>query len=43
MLTNARVGLWPVSTLPGRTLGPGPVTERLPHLLRPLQEAAADD
>ncbi len=43
ILTNARVGLWPVSALPGRALAPGPVTERLHHLLRPLLEAPADD
>ena len=43
MLTNARVGLWPVSALPGRTLAPGPVTERLQRLLQPLLEAPADE
>lgn len=41
-LTNARVGLWPVRSLPGRELPPGPVTERLQALMRPLLEAPAD-
>ena len=43
ILTNARVGLWPVSALPGRALGPGPLTERLQRLLQPLLEAPADE
>jgi 4-amino-4-deoxychorismate lyase len=41
-LTNARIGIWPVRTLEGRTLTPGPVTRRLQQLLQPLLEAPAD-
>lgn len=41
-LTNARVGIWPVARLEGRTLGPGPVTRRLQHVLQPLLEGPAD-
>lgn len=35
-LTNARIGIWPVSVLDGRPLGVGPVTRRLQQLLLPL-------
>lgn len=41
-LTNARVGIWPVSRLQERILIPGPVTRRLQSLLRPLLEEPAD-
>ena len=41
-LTNARVGLWPVRSLPGRELEPGPLTARLAALMQPLLEAPAD-
>jgi 4-amino-4-deoxychorismate lyase len=41
-LTNARVGLWPVRSLPGRELVPGALTARLAALVRPLLEAPAD-
>lgn len=41
-LTNARVGLWPVRTLPGRVLAPGALTARLCALMQPLLEAPAD-
>ena len=43
VLTNARLGLWPVRALPGRELAPGPLTERLQRLMQPLLEAPADD
>jgi 4-amino-4-deoxychorismate lyase len=38
-LTNARIGIWPVSALDGRTLQPGPITRRLQEALRPLLES----
>jgi 4-amino-4-deoxychorismate lyase len=41
-LTNARIGIWPVRMLEGRTLTPGPVTRHLQQLLQPLLEAPAD-
>ena len=41
-LTNARVGIWPVSMLEQRTLAPGPATRRIQALLRPLLEEPAD-
>ena len=41
-LTNARVGIWPVSRLQERTLTPGPVTRQLQTLLQPLLEEPAD-
>lgn len=41
-LTNARVGIWPVSRLQARVLAPGPVTRRLQNLLQPLLEEPAD-
>jgi 4-amino-4-deoxychorismate lyase len=37
-LTNARIGIWPVRTLEGRTLGAGALTHRLQELMRPLLE-----
>ncbi|MGH8149506.1 MAG: aminodeoxychorismate lyase [Steroidobacteraceae bacterium] len=40
-LTNARVGIWPVSRLAARALGPGPVTRRLQRLLEPLLAGGA--
>ena len=41
-LTNARIGIWPVSRLQERTLIPGPVTRRLQTLLQSLLEEPAD-
>ncbi len=41
-LTNARVGLWPVRSLPGRELAAAAMTARLSALLQPLLEAPAD-
>jgi 4-amino-4-deoxychorismate lyase len=41
-LTNARVGIWPVSRLQERELTPGPVTRRLQSQLQPLLEEPAD-
>lgn len=38
-LTNARIGIWPVRSLDGRPLRPGPVTRRLQEALRPLLES----
>jgi 4-amino-4-deoxychorismate lyase len=40
-LTNARIGIWPVRALDGRTLNPGPITRRLQDALRPLLESPA--
>jgi 4-amino-4-deoxychorismate lyase len=40
-LTNARIGIWPVRALDGRTLQPGPITRRLQDMLRPLLENPA--
>ena len=37
-LTNARIGIWPVRTLEGRTLRVGALTRRLQGLMRPLLE-----
>ena len=37
-LTNARIGIWPVRSLDGRPLAPGPVTRRLQARLAPLLE-----
>jgi 4-amino-4-deoxychorismate lyase len=37
-LTNARIGIWPVRGLDGRSLDAGPVTRRLQSLLKPLLE-----
>jgi 4-amino-4-deoxychorismate lyase len=37
-LTNARIGIWPVRSLDGRPLQPGPITRRLQEALRPLLE-----
>jgi 4-amino-4-deoxychorismate lyase len=41
-LTNARIGIWPVRALDGRTLVPGPVTRHLQSLLEPLLNEPAD-
>ncbi|HEV7136847.1 MAG TPA: aminodeoxychorismate lyase [Steroidobacteraceae bacterium] len=41
-LTNARVGVWPVSRVEERALTPGPVTRRIQSLLRPLLEDPAN-
>jgi 4-amino-4-deoxychorismate lyase len=41
-LTNARIGIWPVRALDGRSLPPGPVTRRLQQIIAPLLEEAAD-
>ena len=38
-LTNARIGIWPVRSLDGRALRPGPITRRLQEVLRPLLES----
>ncbi len=37
-LTNARIGIWPVSAVESRPLTPGPVTRRLQQRLRPWLE-----
>jgi 4-amino-4-deoxychorismate lyase len=41
-LTNARVGVWPVSRIAERVLTPGPVTRRVQALLAPLLAEPAD-
>jgi 4-amino-4-deoxychorismate lyase len=41
-LTNARVGIWPVRSLDGRTLTPGPVTRHLQSVMAPLLDEPAD-
>jgi 4-amino-4-deoxychorismate lyase len=41
-LTNARIGIWPVRALDGRTLTPGPVTRHLQSILAPLLYEPAD-
>ena len=41
-LTNARIGLWPVSAVDSRTLGPGSVTNRLQLLIAPMLENPVD-
>jgi 4-amino-4-deoxychorismate lyase len=41
-LTNARVGIWPVCTLDGRALTPGPLTRHLQSVLGPLLDEPAD-
>jgi 4-amino-4-deoxychorismate lyase len=41
-LTNARVGIWPVRTLDGRALTPGPLTRHLQSVLGPLLDEPAD-
>jgi 4-amino-4-deoxychorismate lyase len=38
-LTNARIGIWPVRSLDGRVLPPGPVTRYLQSVLEPLLNA----
>lgn len=40
LLTNARIGIWPVRSIDGRPLAPGPVTRRLQQRLAPLLEGA---
>ncbi|HEX4675731.1 MAG TPA: aminotransferase class IV, partial [Steroidobacteraceae bacterium] len=42
-LTNARIGLWPLRELDGRTMRPGPVTRRLQQIMTPLLEEPVDD
>jgi 4-amino-4-deoxychorismate lyase len=41
-LTNARIGIWPVRTMDGRVLVPGPVTRHLQSVLEPLLTGPAD-
>jgi 4-amino-4-deoxychorismate lyase len=41
-VTNARIGIWPVSTLDGRALNVGAVTRRLQALLAPMLENPVD-
>jgi 4-amino-4-deoxychorismate lyase len=41
-LTNARIGIWPVRSLDGRALVPGPVTRHLQSVLEPLLNEPAD-
>ncbi|MHA0111213.1 aminotransferase class IV, partial [Klebsiella pneumoniae] len=41
-LTNARIGLWPVSAVDGRSLTPGPITRHLQSVMAPLLSGAAD-
>lgn len=41
-LTNARIGIWPVRSLDGRVLAPGPVTRHLKSLLAPLLDEPPD-
>jgi 4-amino-4-deoxychorismate lyase len=41
-LTSARIGIWPVRTLDGRELMPGPVTRHLQSVLAPLLDEPAD-
>jgi 4-amino-4-deoxychorismate lyase len=42
-LTNARVGIWPVTRLDARTLPIGPTTRRLQAILQPLLEDPLDE
>jgi 4-amino-4-deoxychorismate lyase len=42
-LTNARIGVWPLRELDGRTMQPGPVTRRLQRIMTPLLEEPVDD
>jgi branched-subunit amino acid aminotransferase/4-amino-4-deoxychorismate lyase len=42
-VTNARIGIWPVRELDGRTMHPGPVTRRLQQILTPLLEEPVDE
>ena len=39
-LTNSRIGIWPVRSIDGRPLAPGPLTRRLQQRLAPLLEDA---
>jgi 4-amino-4-deoxychorismate lyase len=41
-LTNARIGIWPVRSVDGRTLTPGPITRHLLSVLQPLLLESAD-
>jgi 4-amino-4-deoxychorismate lyase len=41
-LTNARIGIWPVSALGARALAPGNITRRLQSLIAPLLENPVD-
>jgi len=41
-LTNARIGVWPLRELDGRTMQPGPVTRRLQQIMTPLLEEPVD-
>ena len=41
-LTNARIGVWPIRMLDGRSLRCGPVTRRLQEVLAPLLEDPID-
>jgi 4-amino-4-deoxychorismate lyase len=42
-LTNARIGVWPLRELDGRSMQPGPVTRRLQQIMTPLLEEPVDD
>ena len=42
-LTNARIGIWPIRTLDGRSMRCGPVTRRLQEALAPLLEDPVDE
>jgi 4-amino-4-deoxychorismate lyase len=42
-VTNARIGIWPLSALDGRVLQPGPVTRRLQAVLTPMLEEPVDE
>jgi branched-subunit amino acid aminotransferase/4-amino-4-deoxychorismate lyase len=41
-LTNARIGIWPVSVLDSRALGLNPTTRRLQEALEPSLENPYD-
>jgi 4-amino-4-deoxychorismate lyase len=41
-LTNARIGIWPVSAVGSRTLAPGSITPRLQSLIAPMLENPVD-
>jgi 4-amino-4-deoxychorismate lyase len=41
-MTNARIGIWPIRALDGRTLKVGPVTQSLQARLAPLLENPVD-
>lgn len=42
-LTNVRIGIWPVRALGSRTLGAGPLTQRLQRLIEPLLARGAGE